>query len=382
MRESVSDTTPRYEHPLRLRERPYRHAFASALRLVDLFSGCGGLTLGIVEAATAAGKSVNIRLAVDFETAATDVYRANFPETAAIETAPVEDLFNGSIGGPLTKQEKRMQELVGKVDLLVGGPPCQGNSTLNNHTRALDPKNGLYLLMARAAEVLKPDLLLIENVPAVLRDRHGDRNVVESVRETLVQLGYQVDDRIVSLHALGVAQLRRRHILIATKEGLRTPTSILDGLEKHSDPKNLCWAIGDLEHAQGTGWDAPPVANSTNIARMRYLLDNDLLDLPNDQRPKCHQNAHSYKSMYGRLRWDLPAQTLTSGFGSIGQGRYMHPTQLRALTAHEAARIQGFPDYFDFSQVQGRSRLAVMIGNAVPPPLGRKVLSEFLKQSE
>ena len=86
----------------------------------------------------------------------------------------------------------------------------------------------------------------------------------------------------------------------------------------------------------------------------------------------------SYKSMYGRLRWEEPAQTITSGFGSIGQGRYMHPDRTRALTAHEAARVQGFPDYFDFSACPTRSALATMIGNAVPPQLGAAVLTSFL----
>jgi DNA (cytosine-5)-methyltransferase 1 len=82
--------------------------------------------------------------------------------------------------------------------------------------------------------------------------------------------------------------------------------------------------------------------------------------------------------MYGRLRWDEPAQTITSGFGSIGQGRFMHPDLPRALTGHEAARIQGFPDYFDFSGCSTRGALATMIGNAVPPQLGKALLQQVL----
>ena len=86
--------------------------------------------------------------------------------------------------------------------------------------------------------------------------------------------------------------------------------------------------------------------------------------------------------MYGRLRWDEPAQTITSGFSSIGQGRYMHPDQLRALTAHEAARIQGFPDYFQFAGAPGITAMSMMIGNAVPPPLGREIFSRLLKEAD
>lgn len=186
---------------------------------------------------------------------------------------------------------------------------------------------------------------------------------------------------VVSLNALGVAQTRRRHVLIATNSDAIDPSQVLQSLtDRVADPAHdLRWAIGDLERMPDRqGYDLEPRANKTNIARMQYLLDNDLYDLPNSERPVCHQNAHSYKSMYGRLRWDEPAQTITSGFGSIGQGRYMHPAQLRALTSHEAARIQGFPDYFDFSAVSKRGQLATMIGNAVPPALTREIVAALL----
>jgi DNA (cytosine-5)-methyltransferase 1 len=101
--------------------------------------------------------------------------------------------------------------------------------------------------------------------------------------------------------------------------------------------------------------------------------------VPNSRRTKCYHDEHSYKSMYGRLRWNEPAQTITSGSSSIGQGRYMHPDQSRALTAHEAARIQGFPDYFSFLGVSHRTALATIIGNAVPPHMIREILGILLR---
>ncbi|MBV9486535.1 MAG: DNA cytosine methyltransferase [Frankiaceae bacterium] len=82
--------------------------------------------------------------------------------------------------------------------------------------------------------------------------------------------------------------------------------------------------------------------------------------------------------MYGRLKWTDPAQTITSGYGSIGQGRYMHPSLTRALTPHEAARLQGFPDYFKFHDAAKRAELATMIGNAVPPALSAAVFSVLM----
>lgn len=366
-------------HPLRTEVRPCFETDARPLRLVDLFAGCGGITLGIAQAALAAGRGLDIALAVDFEEQATTTYRQNFPSAMRVETAPVEDFFDGPIGSEPTLVEHRTVREVGRVDILVGGPPCQGHSNLNNHTRRVDEKNALYLRMVRAAEILNPEVVLIENVPAVLRDRHDGRGVVERAREALIALHYQVADQVVSLEKLGVAQTRRRHILLAIRGGLVSPNTIFESLGADSVEHDLAWAIGDLVDVTPTSvMDRPPQAKAPNLERMQWLLDNDAYDLPNHLRPECHQGDHSYKSMYGRLRWDEPAQTITSGFGSIGQGRYMHPELPRALTAHEAARIQGFPDYFDFSSCTTRSALATMIGNAVPPQLGTAVVSALL----
>lgn len=367
------------QHPLRETERPDFASGQSPLRIVDLFAGCGGITLGIAQAALAADRGLDIALAVDFEEQVTTAYLQNFPVSKRVETAPVEDFFDGEIGSDHTLNERRTARDVGAVDLLVGGPPCQGHSNLNNHTRRIDAKNALYLRMVRAAEVLEPEVVLIENVPAVLRDRHDGCGVVDRAREALGTLHYQVADEVVSLEQLGVAQTRRRHILLATREGSVSPDTVFDTLRSNAVQHDLEWAIGDLVDVSPAGlMDRPPQAKAPNLARMQWLLDNNAYDLPNHLRPECHQGEHSYKSMYGRLSWNQPAQTITSGFGSIGQGRYMHPELPRALTAHEAARIQGFPDYFDFSTCTTRSALATMIGNAVPPQLGTAVVSALL----
>jgi DNA (cytosine-5)-methyltransferase 1 len=298
----------------------------------------------------------------------TSVYKTNFPK-AVVQTAAVEELFDGSLCASPTVNESQVIDRVGKIDALVGGPPCQGHSDLNNHTRRVDPKNLLYLKMARSAEVLKPSIVLIENVPAVRNDK---RQLVQSVSRSLANVGYRVADTVLKLDAIGVPQRRRRHLLLASRPPWPDPHDVLDSLSSASVAHDLRWAIGDLGVlSNGSGVDRFPQASKANLARMLWLLQNDEYDLPNSLRPVCHQNEHSYKSMYGRLKWSEPAQTITSGFSRIGQGRYMHPDQMRALTVHEAARLQSFPDYFDFSAASRRSDLAVMVGNAVPPMLGR-----------
>jgi DNA (cytosine-5)-methyltransferase 1 len=147
-----------------------------------------------------------------------------------------------------------------------------------------------------------------------------------------------------------------------------------------SQTRDIKWAICDLEQAiDGKLFNRPSTLSKDNRERIQYLLQNDLYDLPNNLRPPCHQiGDHSYKSMYGRLKFGEAAQTITSGFGSPGQGRYVHPTQPRTLTPHEAARLQYFPDFFDFSKATTRTALANMIGNAVPMKLSYVFCLEFI----
>ncbi|MFB8145361.1 DNA cytosine methyltransferase [Microbacterium sp. NPDC056003] len=370
---TASLDTPAPTFPLREKVRPAFESGDPALRIVDLFSGCGGLTLGAAQAASAAGLALDVRLALDFEQSAVDVYKANFPQANAV-VASVEDYFDGELDDELTEAELKTRKSVGTTHLLFGGPPCQGHSDLNNRTRRDDPKNKLYLKVARAARVLDPSIILIENVPTVRLDTAG---VVQTTFDLLKKLDYKVATVTVGIHSLGVAQKRRRHVLLASKIKGLDPELVLKDLSSRTEDStfDLEWAIGDLVGlVNPTGYDTPPKASPANIERMEYMQESGDKDLPNDLRPKCHQDGnHSYKSMYGRLSWNDPAQTITSGFGSIGQGRYMHPSALRALTAHEAARIQGFPDYFSFSSAAKRADLATMIGNAVPPALMREV---------
>ncbi|NDO90131.1 DNA cytosine methyltransferase [Cellulosimicrobium composti] len=366
------------KHPLRSRRRPAFEQGDQDLVVVDLFAGCGGLTLGAAQAAQDRGLALKVPLAVDFEPAPVTVFKENFPK-ANVQVASVESYFDGALAAPLTIAETKTREQVGDVDLLIGGPPCQGHSNLNNHTRRDDPKNRLYLRMARAAEVLRPRVLVVENVPAVV---HDSQQVVERTRTHLEALGYHVAAIRVELVRLGIPQTRRRHILLAVRsDAMAAGLSVADLLEFTPQPaRDLRWAIGDLENVRSERWfDTSSKMSPENQARIQWLIDHNEVNLPNDRRPNCHRGDHSYVSMYGRLTWTQPAQTITSGFGSMGQGRYGHPSQPRTLTPHEAARIQGFPDYFQFDATITRTQLSVIIGNAVPPALSRVLTTRLLE---
>ncbi len=350
---------------------------APVVRVADLFSGCGGLTLGAEEGLRQHGMTGEPRLVVDMMEAAIDVYVDNLIPGPFVRT--LQDSMDGPLvhcgdvcgllalpGTQLSSVELRLGAKVGGIDLLIAGPPCQGHSDLNNHSRRDDPRNSLYLRAVRAVEVLEPSAVILENVPTVLHDRS---DVVGTAKRELARLGYEFDDAIIKAADLGMPQRRRRHFLVASRIGRPVLASILQPHIREGTP---VWPY--LEDLAGAG-ETPPGIYSTpsgisdvNRQRMKYLFEHDLYDLPDEMRPDCHRTkSHSYKSVYGRLHPERPAQTITSGFGSMGQGRYVHPTQPRTLTPHEAARLQGFPDFFDFSSVTKRTRLHEMIGNAVPP---------------
>lgn len=347
-------------------KRPDYEGTPVPLRLVDLFAGGGGLTVGVAEAALRMGRGMEVALAVENDVHAADVYELNFP-SANLARAGTETLFDGELGGPVTESERSIALAVDEVDVLVAGPPCQGHSNLNNHTRREDPRNALYLRAVRAAEVLQPALVVIENVPTVRHDKDG---VVERSNQVLEAAGYSVASDVFHLVKFGVPQRRRRHILLATNND-RIDPSVLGRLGSGCDDqaeRSVRWAIEDLvDQAAQSGPDAASKPTPVNLERMQWLIDRDAYDLPNERRPKCHQGPHSYNSMYGRLRWDAPAQTITTGFGCMGQGRFVHPAKPRTITPHEAARLQTLPDSFDLDTRKGRGVWARVIGNAVPP---------------
>ena len=337
-------------------------------RIADFFSGCGGLSLGAVLAAHASGRRPVIQLAVDNWLLATKVYQGNLGCYAKrVLCADVRDVVHEDVHG---------------LDLLLAGPPCQGHSDLNNSTRRLDPRNELYLAPIEFAVRNLPRAVIIENVPSVV---HSSENVTSRAKAALVSAGYGCFEAVVDVSNLGIPQKRRRHLLIAM-HGVQSEelASVVGPIALQRKPPGVMSFVRDLQDRID---DSDPMLATTRIsadnkARIEYLFSRDTYDLPNEYRPACHRDKnHSYVSMYGRMHPDKPAQTITSGFGSMGQGRFVHPTRPRMITAREAARIQGFPDYFSFSEVSSRSALRDMIANAVPPALSAAITSLMIARS-
>ena len=344
--------------------------------IVDLFCGCGGLSLGAFEAVKALSQSPYIAYALDMHDPSLQVYRRNFDVSPRL--TPCQDIqgsIDGEFGQPATRNELAILDVIDRPKLLLAGPPCQGHSDLNNRTRRNDPRNNLYLRVVRFAELSQPEFVCIENVPGALHDK---TRVVQEAEHNLSMLGYKTQTLIVSGSHVGLPQRRRRLVLLGTRQLTALPIHLTQ-IRPNAPIED--W-IGDLqcEYLNSTDlFGTPSKMTDINRHRSDYLYENDVYELPNSFRPSCHRDKdHSYNSVYGRLNWGVPAPTITTGFGCMGQGRFLHPEERRVLTPHEAARLQTFPDFFSFSGVASRRDLQKMIGNAVPPKMAATILFALL----
>ncbi|MAF52402.1 MAG: DNA cytosine methyltransferase [SAR202 cluster bacterium] len=269
------------------------------------------------------------------------------------------------IGSPRIVAEE-LHGLIGDVDVILGGPPCQGHSNLNNRSRRNDPRNILYLALPAFAAAVGAKCVIIENVPDIVHDKGL---VVQSASRLFESLGYAVTQGVIDGSSLGIPQTRKRHLLIAAQGSL---PDVSDTCAAIAAPvRTVRWAIEDLcEVAIDDDFDSPSELSEVNRDRIHHLFETDAYDMPNHKRPPSHRDGHTYPSVYGRLQWDKPAGTITTGFLTPGRGRFIHPALPRTLTPHEAARLQGFPDSFDFRLKDGgrppKKSLSTMIGDAVP----------------
>ena len=350
------------------------------VRVVDLFCGPGGLASGFRRACDELGLDMVSAAAVDQDAEALQVHVANHGARRHTSES-VSSLVDQQVSGAATTARfvyppeilpDDWQGLVGRTDVILAGPPCQGHSNLNNRTRRTDRRNELYLNVPAIAIALGAPVVVIENVPAVIHDR---LQVVASTINLLQAAGYKVETGIFGAHRMGWPQTRQRFFVIARLDTSPLPIgAVAQALA--ADPHDVTWAIGDL--AKKTQDDdhlhLATELSEENQRRIKYLFDHDLHDLPLFERPDCHKEGTSYNAVYGRLYPGKPAPTITTGFMTPGRGRYIHPTEPRVLTPREAARIQGFPDTYNFhpdpTRPLSKSKLAKWIGDAVPMPLG------------
>ena len=360
-------------------ETPATTGQVQPVRTAELFCGSGGLAQGFRQAALEVGLQPQSVAAADHDPEAVIIYEKNHhPLTTSSRS--VTELIDYRVkwrnGAAQFRYEPELLDEewarhIGEIDVLLAGPPCQGHSNLNNHSRRVDKRNELYLSVAAFAVATGAPAVVIENVQAVVHDRLG---VVAATTDLLEAAGYQVETGTLRADQLGWAQRRNRFFLVARRD--RAPLPIADvAAALAAEPRDVMWAIGDLaDVAADDHMHRRPVMSDENRNRIAYLFDHDVHNLPLSERPDCHKDGTTYTSVYGRMHSDLPAPTITTGFLTPGRGRYVHPTQQRTLTPAEAARLQGFPDTYRFelqsSEPPSSAKLTKWIGDAVPMPLG------------
>lgn len=360
-----------------LRGAPLPRAFdARKLRCVDLFCGAGGFALGASLAARGADYRARFERIVDADERALKVHARSL-DVGRVVNKGVSSLVDYQIrrrtsAASFAYPPEIVEPLLAidpDIDLLVAGPPCQGHSNLNNHTRRADPRNDLFICTVAAAVALRAKAVIIENVRTVTASQ-GD--VVGMARELFEASGYVVSEDIVRADTLGWPQTRERYFMTAVRHDvMRSPFRAIETRE----PKPVLWAIADLMDLNKARepFDTAPVTNAENRKRIDWLFENGKYNLDNAERPDCHKAGTTYTAVYGRMFEDRPAPTITTGIGTPGQGRFIHPLRRRLITPHEAARIQGFPDGYGFMGDETkvtRKDLAKWIGDAVPSPMG------------
>lgn len=318
---------------------------------IDLFSGCGGLSLGLK------GAGFTVSAAVEIDLKAQETYRLNHPNVRLY----AEDIRKLD---PLELlQEAGLK--VGELDLLAGCPPCQGFSRLrtkNKMTSASDDRNDLVRDFLRFIEIMQPKTVMLENVPALAKDHR-----FVGMQDQLHALGYQTVVNVLDAADYSVPQRRKRLIMLASRvhipmvaDKARKRLTVRQALKGMAEPGQG----RDKLHGLGEN-------RSQKVLNLIALIPKDggsRKDLPVKFQLECHKRSNGFSDVYGRLAWDSVAPTITSGCHNPSKGRFLHPEQDRTISLREAAVLQGFPRSYKFDIAHGKESIALMIGNALPPP--------------
>lgn len=354
------------------------------LTAIDLFCGAGGLSAGLEMA------GFRVLAGVDLFEAAGKTFEATHPHAKFIGK-PIEDV---SVDELMEVTGLRPGELT----VLAGGPPCQAYSVYNHKRGMQDSRATLFMQYLRVVEGLQPEWIVMENVMGIYSIGGGE--AVRAIKSELRNLGYEVEEKLLKAEDYGVPQERRRVVFIGNRigapikhpepthgEGLQPFTTIKDAiadlppLENGEDRGPVSYTAppaGEFQHfvrgnRVGVSNHSAPKLGKVNIERMAHIPPGgSWRDIPFDLLPAGMKRAKrsDHTKRYGRMTWDgLSCTVLTKC--DVHWGAYIHPEQDRAISVREAARLQAFPDWFEFRG--SRTEQYVQVGNAVPPLLGQAI---------
>lgn len=343
-------------------------------KVIDLFSGVGGFSLGFKNT------GFDITLANEIDVHIAEAYKKNHPATNMMNKS-IEDLNLDEIAANYSD-----------TDVVIGGPPCQGFSQKGGRKTIYDERNFLYEYFYSFVQKILPTYFVIENVPNILTTEKGlFKNEIYHLFENL---GYKVTSSVLNASHYGVPQSRRRAFIIGKlgSNPLNLPLS--------SQKTVTAWdAISDLSyHSSGDGqfmseylmnpktdYQLFMRKNSSKlynhvvtkhsdlaIERMKLVPENG----GRNDLPTTHHTRSIYSGTWGRIHKDKPSVTITTRFDTPSSGRFTHPTLNRAITVREAARLQSFPD--DFIFIGTKTSQMKQVGNAVPPLLAQSIAEAIM----
>lgn len=346
-------------------------------RVLDLFCGAGGFSYGL-------DKNPNFKtvVAVDIDEKAAHTFKKNIPNT---------EVLVGDITKPNVREQIILLSKQANVNMIVGGPPCQGYSMKGSKLGLKDPRNFLFREYLSIVDELKPDVFVIENVKGLLGAANGWFK--DEIISAINNLGYTVEHGVLNAANFGVPQARERAIFICSKNGaVSLPTNAETFATSVRD------AISDLSYLEsGEGdFEQPYITEPSSIyqemmrsgstmlynhkaSNHKQVAIDKLKLIPPEQGkeflpPELHGNQ-KFKTTWGRLKWDSTSPTIDTRFDASSNGTNNHPYLNRAITPREAARLQSFDDKFVFygSKVYIRKQ----IGNAVPPLLAKAIADQI-----
>ena len=363
------------------------------MKVIDLFSGVGGFSQGFIN------EGYEIMLANEIDSSIAYSYKMNHPQTLMINKDIKEFTVNTEkyIRGELEKQSiEYCYEDFNNIDLIIGGPPCQGFSMAGARIRKKnefidDPRNYLFKYYYQTLLKFTPQAFVFENVPGLLSIENG--NLLDEIVSIFKDIGYKVSVNLIDSSNYGVPQKRKRVFIVGhykkyidLKKELDSNTSSnkivtlkeaiedLNFLDSGEGEMKLHYTINpksDFQKCRRANSEilfnhVAPRHNEIAITRIKKVLPGmNLRDMNEENIKSVHSGA------YGRLEWEKPSPTITTRFDTPSAGRVIHPERHRALTAREAARIQTFDDKFIF--YGNKTSIGKQIGNAVPPILAQQI---------
>lgn len=340
------------------------------LKVIDLFSGCGGLSDGLRRVLDENGDPVFASvMAVECDPHAAETYRLNIGDH--VEESKIENVVDFE-----------------ECDVLVGGPPCQGFSNLNRNMVGAE-RRMLWKEYVRVLRVTEPEWFVMENVPQLLSSPEYE----EFYKVAHEKLGYKISALPLNSADFGVPQVRRRAIVIGAKGVLPELPHASHGRPGTAAAEGdflLRWvtvrdAIGDMApEPTGDNWHRKRNPTELSLRRYRAVPADGgnrfemqrALEAEGDGElvPPCwRKKSTGTTDVFGRMRWDSPAPTIRTEFYKPEKGRYLHPKAHRPITVREAARLMSFDDDFVFPEHQAMTHVGRQVGNAVPPLLGEAV---------